>query len=393
MRGQDSYKMSELTRGKASEILISKKRNLVIKKFVVLNKYKKLELRQSPYHCFLREVECLKRLQGHKNFPTIISYDDNDLTITMDYCGERFPFDGMARPELIDQVKPIVEKIKEANIKFINQSVQGKDAFPYNNVLLKNGVIKFIDYENSLPEKSQYGKYFGKHFIQTIRNQFNIERFKLNFEDLILNGKLIDSKKYKTLRGTIDDMTNHWKFTTKKNLWNDYQKTEKNSAAWRIEKLNLRKYASKDKTLLDLGANHGEFCLSLSDDFRHVTAVEPFVEAPEMPSNMTWVKNSFKEFIENSDQTYDVVFSFAMTIQVRDLEHLDEDEIAKGHYKLVSPDGVMIYETQKLESREINQKHVEKMLQSFRNYFGNEIESGEARSSGKREYYVFKRSA
>ena len=88
-----------------------------------------------------------------------------------------------------------------------------------------------------------------------------------------------------------------------------------------------------------------------------------------------------------------MVFSFAMTIQVRDLEHLAEDEIAKGHYKLVSPDGVMIYETQKLESREINQKHVEKMLQSFRNYFGNEIESGEARSSGKREYYVFKRSA
>ena len=60
----------------------------------------------------------------------------------------------------------------------------------------------------------------------------------------------------------------------------------------------------------------------------------------------------------------------------------------------------MIYETQKLDSSgrppsrsDRNQKHVEKMLQSFRNYFGNEIESGEARSSGKREYYVFKKEA
>ena len=392
--------MLELAAGKTSEVLIDKKNNFVIKKFVVLNKFQKLELRQSPYHCFLREVECLKRLQGHKNFPTIISYDDNDLTITMDYCGEEFPLDGTAKPELIDQVKPIVEKIKEANIKFINQSVQGEDVFPYNNVLLKNGVIKFIDYENSLPEKSQYNAYFSKHFIQTVRNQFNIEKFKLTFEDLILNGKLIDSKKYKPLRGTIDDMTHHWKFTTKKNSWNDYQKTEKNSVVLRIEKLNLRRYASKDKTLLDLGANQGEFCLKLSNDFRHVTAVEPFVKAPEMPSNMTWVKEGFKDFVAESNETYDVVFSFAMTIQVRDLEHLDEDEIAKGHYKLVSPDGVMIYETQKLDSSgrppsrsDRNQKHVEKMLQSFRNYFGNEIESGEARSSGKREYYVFKKEA
>ena len=60
--------MLELAAGKTSEVLIDKKNNFVIKKFVVLNKFQKLELRQSPYHCFLREVECLKRLQGPKTF-------------------------------------------------------------------------------------------------------------------------------------------------------------------------------------------------------------------------------------------------------------------------------------------------------------------------------------
>ena len=250
-----------------------------------------------------------------------------------------------------------------------------------------------INFENSIIEDDKTLEYFDHSFVEKIRKHFNIDIFDNAFRNLILNGNSINKKKYLQQRGKVSDMVHERKFTVKENLWNDYQKTEKNSAAWRIEKLNLRKYASKDKTLLDLGANHGEFCLSLSDDFRHVTAVEPFVEAPEMPLNMTWIKNGFKEFIEDSDQTYDVVFSFAMTIQVRDMQGLEENEIAKGHYKLVSPDGIMIYETQKLEDREINQEHVQRMLASFRNYFGNEIESGEARNSGKRRYYVFKKEA
>lgn len=389
--------MLELTRGKTSEVLIDKKNNFIIKKFVKDGVRKNICKRDSAYLCFFRELQSLKRLQGHENFPKIIRYDKDDLTIVMDYCGEQFPLDGTKRPELVDQVDSIVKKIKESKIKFINQgwkdSGERYDAFPYTNVLLKNGKLKFIDFENSIIEDDKTLEYFDHSFVEKIRKHFNIDIFDNAFRNLILNGNSINKKKYLQQRGKISDMVNQRKFTVKENLWNDYQKTEKNSAAWRIEKLNLRKYASKDKTLLDLGANHGEFCLSLSDDFRHVTAVEPFVEAPEMPLNMTWIKNGFKEFIEDSDQTYDVVFSFAMTIQVRDMQGLEENQIAKGHYKLVSPDGIMIYETQKLEEREINQEHVQRMLASFRSYFGNEIESGEARNSGKRRYYVFKKEA
>ena len=75
----------------------------------------------------------------------------------------------------------------------------------------------------------------------------------------------------------------------------------------------------------------------------------------------------------------------------RDEDGLSESEIAKGHYEMTKPGGVMIYETQKLQSRPKNQDHVDKMLEAFRNNYGNEIETGQARQSGKRLYYVFKR--
>ena len=188
-----------------------------------------------------------------------------------------------------------------------------------------------------------------------------------------------------------------------KNEWDNYQKVGKgNSAKWRIENLNLKRFAGKDKTLLDLGANHGEFGVELSKDFKNIYAVEPFVVAPDMPDNMMWIKKGFKDFISNNNPYwnscysnnighYDVVFSFAMTIQVRDVDGLDESQIAKGHYDLVKPDGIMIYETQKVEGRPLNQAHVNKMLIAFREQFGKEIESGNARRSGKRMYYIFKK--
>ena len=95
-----------------------------------------------------------------------------------------------------------------------------------------------------------------------------------------------------------------------------------------------------------------------------------------LPENL---KKTFKDFVEsNGVNKFDVVFSFAMTIQVRDEDNMAESDIAKGHYDLTKPGGVMIYETQKLQSRPKNQDHVDKMLEAFRSNYGKEIETGEA---------------
>ena len=108
----------------------------------------------------------------------------------MDYCGEQFPLDGTKRPELVGQVDSIVKKIKESNIKFINQgwkdSGERYDAFPYTNVLLKNGKLKFIDFENSIIEDDKTLEYFDHSFVEKIRKHFNIDIFDNAFRNLIL---------------------------------------------------------------------------------------------------------------------------------------------------------------------------------------------------------------
>ena len=176
------------------------------------------------------------------------------------------------------------------------------------------------------------------------------------------------------------------------NYWDNYQKSNtagtSNSAKWRIENLNLKRFAAQDKTLLDIGANQGEFSVELSKDFKHITAVEPFVEAPKLSDNVSWIKKSFKEFITESNDTYDVVFSFAVTKEIADNDKINEYQIVKDHYDLVKPGGIMVYETHILDlvPRKI---HTNIMLTAIRQQFGKEIESGNSRN--KRMYYVFKK--
>ena len=71
--------MTEYRLGKSSTVFVDKENDIVIKKF---DKEQSKEYVRGPgYHCYLRELECLERLQGHKNFPKLIRYDDEDLTI------------------------------------------------------------------------------------------------------------------------------------------------------------------------------------------------------------------------------------------------------------------------------------------------------------------------
>ena len=363
-----------MIQGKASQVFITG--NTVAK---VFDRTQSKGYRGSGEQSYQREKECLKRLEGNIHFPDVINFDDDNLTIHMSYCGEVFPYDGKPRPELLEQVWQISEALDKANIKLYGGTLQK------NNILLHDGLIRLVDFEYALPEGSNLN--IEEDFIRHIRRHWDQTVFENRLKILLVNGTLMTKKnrtKYPEELRKANNMV--------KNEWNNYQKSNVgNSAKWRIENLDLRQFAGKDKTLLDLGANHGEFAVELADDFQHITALEPFVQAPELPENVTWVKKGFKDYIKENKDTFDVVFSFAMTIQVRDNDGLNEDQIAKGHYDLVKEGGMMMYETQKLEGRPLNQNHVDKMLDAFRAKFGNETTSGNARVSGRRKYYIFKK--
>ena len=172
--------------------------------------------------------------------------------------------------------------------------------------------------------------------------------------------------------------------------WINYQNIKHNSAKQRIEKLSLMKYSGSEKSLLDLGANQGHFGMYLADHFKEIICLEPVIERPNyLKKNMRWIKDSFGKFTDYNLKKFDVVFSFAMTMQVKEFDGLNEDCIAERHFNLVDNGGVMIYESQKLEERKENLKHVSGMVEGFRKYFGKEIENGSARTAGGRLYFVF----
>ena len=170
--------------------------------------------------------------------------------------------------------------------------------------------------------------------------------------------------------------------------WDNYQKEPGHSAKWRIENLNLKRFAGQDKTLLDIGANQGEFGVELSKDFKHITLVEPDVEAPILSENMTWVAKGFKDFISESNDTYDVVFSFAVTKLIWGRDDLNEHQVAKEYYNLVKPNGILVYETHLLDRVPIL-GHTARILTKLRQQFGKEIESVDSRN--RRMYYIFKK--
>ena len=68
-----------MVRGKSSSVTINYEWDTVVKKFDKVQK--KEYVRGTGYHCWLRELECLERLQGHPNFPKLIDYNKKDLTL------------------------------------------------------------------------------------------------------------------------------------------------------------------------------------------------------------------------------------------------------------------------------------------------------------------------
>jgi len=173
--------------------------------------------------------------------------------------------------------------------------------------------------------------------------------------------------------------------------WDNYQHSKiGNNVEERIKLFDLESYTGSDKHLLDTGANNGKFTAQLAHLFKTATALEPFAEPVPQPSNVTWIKKGFKEFCESNTQKFDVVYSFAMTIQVADIDLMDTDTIAEKYHQLTADSGVLIYETQKL-TKPRHKAHADSMISSFRKFYGNEFRKGKGRSRDTRTVHYFKK--
>lgn len=150
------------SRGKTSEVYINVDEGYAIKQFRGYNDHKRnqrtLKGRDTRENCFLRELECLRRLRGYEHFPQLLEHDREKLWIKMSYCGTPYPCKPprQHRPDLIDQANRIVDSLAEVDIKYNYWQVSKIEGVDYKhlqagNVNLLDDKLYLIDFEKSWP--------------------------------------------------------------------------------------------------------------------------------------------------------------------------------------------------------------------------------------------------
>jgi len=401
--------------GKTSGVLIGDEE--VIKVFNLRNKSIK-PTRGSYELCWLREKTCLERLKGKLHFPQLIDSDQASLSLQMTNCGESLFYTWQEHNLVLylDQVDAIVDALTEANIQYFYVGMDpaqakrnDKKIFPLSNFCIQDGELILIDFEMANPVGSEaetqisdrlkylYANYNADQFKELLRYVLTNPRPSYEEE---LGAKTPDKNKVEQLvkqnpREVWKNMTTFTQPSDKiVNEWKKYQKRYGMDAAIdRVKRMKLATVCTADKNVVDIGCNDGYITMLVAPMVNSAVGVEPHVELPDnKPANVTWIKQTFNEFLESNTQQYDVLLSLAVSIQLRDFGGLTEQEIVNGYYSLLAPGGIVVHETQKLEDRPNNQEHTKWMLEAFATKF-EIIDHGQARPGGRREYYHFRKEA
>ena len=401
--------------GKTSGVFIGDE--TVVKVFNLRNKSIK-PTRGSYELCWLRENTCLERLKGKLHFPQLIDSDQTSLSLQMTSCGESL-FHTWQEHNLVlylDQVDTIVDALTEANIQYFHIGMDpaqvqknNKKIFPLSNFCIQDGELSLIDFEMANPVGSAAEQQISDRLKYLYAN-YNADRLKELLTQVLTNprpsyeeelyAKLPDKSKMDRIknqnpREVWKNMTTFTQPSEKiVNEWKKYQKRfGKDDAVDRVQKMNLASVCTADKTVVDIGCNDGYISMLVAPMAASVTGVEPHVELTlDKPANVTWVRNTFNEFLASNPGAFDVLLSLAVSIQLRDFGGLTEQEIVNGYYSLLPIGGVVVHETQKLENRPNNQAHTNAMITAFKTKFV-QVEHGAARGGGRREYYHFRKEA
>ena len=400
--------------GKTSGVFI--RDESVVKIFNIRNKALKPS-RGTYQDCWDRETTCLTRLKGELHFPQLIETYSDILGIKMTPAGESLFYTWQEHNLMLylDQANRIADTLEKHNIKYFHVGMDGKakvnkqNVFPLSNFCIEDGEISLIDFEMACPVGSEAESNMSDRFKELYAN-YNPNVFRQTLIDTLKDPKpcyeaelvaklpdknKIDIFKDRNPREVYKSMTTFTQPSEKiVKEWRKYQKRfGKDQAVDRVQKMNLPRVCGSDKTVVDIGCNDGYISMLVAPMVASVTGVEPHVELTEdKPANVTWVRNTFNEFLESNPGTFDVLLSLAVSIQLRDFGGLTEQEIVNGYYSLLPVGGVVVHETQKLENRPNNQEHTTAMIDAFKTKFV-QIEHGDARGSGKREYYHFRKEA
>lgn len=115
----------------------------------------------SAVEAFNLELCCLERLTGINNFPAIYSYDELNLTISMQHCG--YSIRHLKKhniktniPNLEEQVDNIIDNLKTNNIVYLDMHSSGK------NICYDGNQIYLIDYDYCILDNIIVNSHFEK---------------------------------------------------------------------------------------------------------------------------------------------------------------------------------------------------------------------------------------
>ena len=399
--------------GKTSGVFIGDES--VVKIFNIRNKTLKPS-RGTYQDCWDRETTCLTRLKGELHFPQLIETYNDILGIKMTNTGESL-FNTWQEHNLmlyLEQANRIADTLEKHNIKYFHVGMDGKakvkkqNVFPLSNFCIEDGELSLIDFEMACPVgsvaesnmsdrfKELYANYNPDIFRQTLIDTLKYPRACYEAE---LVAKLPDKEKIHILkdrnpREVYKTMTTFTKPSEKiVNEWKKYQKRfGTQDAIDRVKRMKLDQICKPGHKLVDIGCNDGYITQLVAPMVASATGVEPHVELPkDKADNVKWAVSTFNDFCEASTKQYDILLSLAVSIQLRDFGGLTEEQIVSKYYDLVAPGGIVVHETQKLENRPNNIEHTNAMITAFKQKF-KQIDHGQARPSGKREYYHFQKA-
>lgn len=399
--------------GKSSGVFISE--DSVIKLFNIRKKSIK-PARGSYELCWLRETTCLERLRGKLHFPQLIeAYDDDHLGLRMSNTGDSL-FDTWQEHNLVlylDQAHAIADTLDEQGIQYFYPGMDPDSKhkeytkFPLSNFTIQDGELSLIDFELANPIDSKAEDEITDR-MRYLYNNYNVDHFRSALVNAIKNpkecyeaelmAKLVDKTKFAKLaeqnpRKVWKNMTAFTQPSDKVvKEWKKYQKRYgMDDAVDRVQRMRLKEVCKPEHKLIDIGCNDGYITMLCAPMVASATGVEPFVELPDnKPANVSWFRSTFNDFVDHNTKQYDVLLSLAVSIQLRDFGGLTEQQIVDAYYNLLAPGGIVVHETQKLENRPNNQTHTNAMIAAFKTKF-KQIDHGQARPSGQREYYHFQK--
>ena len=124
----------------------------------------------------------------------------------------------------------------------------------------------------------------------------------------------------------------------------------------RFKEYNIENLLSKNKNVLDIGSNCGFVSLCTSESVKNVTGVElnPFLVKISNATkeflniqNVKFVCSTFEEY--KTGEKFDIVYSFANDSTIDDNVMFNFEEYIQKILFLLSPDGLLIFESQALD--------------------------------------------